>query len=80
MGLRSEDAKLELGNTRKVMQDDNSTVNEKLQAVHKLVEIVLKVALDTRDNTVRTMKKVGAEMRKPKVRTEEKPENETTKE
>ena len=79
--ITSRDVREEIKIARKIVEDEATTVAEKLKAVLKLVEVDIKVGLSTRVSLVRVMEKLGVEKvqpRKPRENAEEKPE--TTKE
>lgn len=63
--ITSKDIREEMKNTRKVVESD-AKVDAKLGAIYKLVEVTLKVALDTRGNTVKVMEKLGVEKVQPR--------------
>lgn len=78
--ITSKHVRDEMKNTKTVVESD-AKVDAKLKAIYKLVEVAVKVGLDTRGNTVKTMEKLGVALvkpRRPKDNAEEKPE--TTKE
>lgn len=63
--ITSKDVRLEMKEGRKVVESDAPVV-DKLKAIYKLAEVGLKVALDTRANTVKVMEKLGVEKVKPR--------------
>ena len=60
--ITSRDVRQEIKDNR-VIVDSDKPVTDKLKALYKLVEVTLKVAVDTRTNTVKVMEKLGV----PKV-------------
>ncbi len=64
----------ELDATGKVIADPKATVSEKLDAVYKLLTVVLKVDMSIRTNTKLIMEKTGAKPLPPRTRNEEKKE------
>ena len=79
--ITSKHVREEIAIAKKTVESD-ATVADKLKAVYKLVEVGLKIALDTRANTVKVMEKLGVEKvqpRRPRPNAE-KPEEKTTKE
>ena len=78
--ITSKDVREEIKIARKVVEDENSTTQEQLKAVLKLVEVDIKVGLSTRVSLVRVMEHLKVEKIQPRRRenAEKKPE-ETTK-
>ena len=64
----------ELDATGKVIADPKATVEDKLQAIYKLLTVVLKVDLSIRTNTKLIMDKTGAKPLPPRRRSEERKE------
>lgn len=64
MPITGKDATEEMINARTIVQDEKTTVVEKVMAVAKLCEVILKVLLPTRDNTTMIMEKLGIPKRK----------------
>ena len=60
----------EVDATGKVMADPKASVSEKLEAVYKLLTVVLKVDLSIRTNTKLIMEKTGAKPLPPRRRSE----------
>ena len=78
--ITSKHVREEIKIAQKIVESD-ATVADKLKAVYKLVEVGLKIALDTRGNTVRVMEKLKVEKvqpRRPRENAEK--SEETTKE
>ncbi len=53
--LTSRDAKLETEIQRKIIFDKNSTIEDRFKAVYKLLEMVIKLTLNSRQNQVKIM-------------------------
>lgn len=56
--ITSRDVRQEIKDNRAILESDKP-VEDKLKALYKLVEVTLKVAVDTRTNTVKVMEKLG---------------------
>lgn len=65
--ITGKDAKKEMIDARKVL-DSEASVEDKLKALGKVVEVTLKVALNIRTNVVKVMEKTGVELVKPRKR------------
>lgn len=79
--ITSKDVREEIKIARKIVEDEATTVGEKLKAVLKLIEVDIKVNLSTRVSLVKVMEKLGVEKvqpRRPREDVGDKPE--TTKE
>lgn len=64
--ITSKDIELERKNTKKVLDSDDNTIEQKLSALYKLLDVTLKVGLNVRMNTKLIMNKLGIELIKNK--------------
>ena len=64
-------AKEEMIKARKVIEDKKTSVEQKLQALDKVVEVTLKVVLNIRTDVVKVMENLGIELVKPRKRDNE---------
>jgi len=53
--ITANHANEERDNCKKIIFDDNKSVNEKFKALYKLLEIVIKISLSSRFNQVKMM-------------------------
>ena len=70
--ITGTDVKQEIKKAQDVVNNVTATVDDKLKAVVKLLEIVLKVELGTRLNVVKIMEKLEIEKVKPQVTNDKK--------
>ena len=75
--ITSKDVRLEMKEARKIVESD-AVVADKLKAICKLVEVGLKIGLDTRANTVKSMEKLGVPKVQPRKPREDAQKNEET--
>jgi len=73
--ITGKDARFELDATGKIFADPKATVEDKLQAIYKLLTVVLKMDVSIRTNTKLIMDKTGAKPLPPRRRSEEKKED-----
>lgn len=59
--ITSKDARYEMSQTKKVINNDNASVVDKIKATYKLVSVLLKVVLTNRRNVVKVMEKLEVE-------------------
>lgn len=64
--ITRKDAMEEMVTARKVIEDDKATVDKKIRAIAKVVEVTLKVVLSNRTNVVRLMEAKGVEKLEPR--------------
>lgn len=69
--ITSKDAKKEMINGRKVVENRDSVVVYMCRVIYKIGEVILKVVLNNRENTVKIMKKLKIPLTEPRKKTEE---------
>lgn len=75
--LRKKHIKEELGEAKKVFMNKESTLEQKVYAIYRLLQANLKVAANNRVNTVRIMEKLEIPMITPEIRISEATETTT---
>ena len=70
--ITGRDAKTEMKKAQDILNDESASVAKKLKAIGKLVDIVLRVALNNRVNLVKIMEHLQVPKLKPEQRQDEK--------
>ncbi len=80
--ITGKDARMECREAKKIV-DSDATIEEKMKALYKVMEVGIKIMLSTRISLVRVMEKLEVEKVKPRTTREQTPkveDKDTTKE